>query len=194
MSNKAVYVALGSVALLLVAAGGAQAAGPTAQGTAQVNVVIEPIASLTFTTPPLLSLEVPPSTSTVNTSGTVDFVVTGNAAATLTAAPDQFVLIPGANNGYMGKAVLNGGAVGYQIQLAFPSNSVSGSGQTVATLPLYVAGSTQPAPAVPLPLTGGQRPGTIDLLASAAWTPDRGLPLPGVYTGQVILTLTASNL
>ena len=43
-------------------------------------------------------------------------------------------------------------------------------------------------------LTGGVRDGVIHLEASQDWTGDGGLPLPGVYVGNVTLTLTADNL
>lgn len=170
----------------------AQAAELTNQGQASINIAIVPTASLTFVGSSLLALEVPPSKSTVNTSGAVHFIVAGNASATLRATPDAFVSVP--SQGWMGKAVLGGGSVGYQIQLTFPSSGVAGSPVAIATLPLFAADGTVPPLTVPLPLTSGQRPGTIDLLASADWTPDGGLPLAGVYVGAIVITVTADNL
>lgn len=166
--------------------------GPTINPQVDVNIAVVPIASLTIVGSDLLELTVPPSKSTVNTSGTVQYLVTGNAAATVTAEPDQFVNIP--SKGWMGKAVLGAGAIGYQIQLMFPDSSVGTSFIGISTLPLLTQSGTVPPLTVPLPLTGGQRSGTIDLLASAAWTPDGGLPPPGVYVGQVVLTVTPGNL
>lgn len=154
-----------------------------------VNINVLPIASIAIIGSNLLDLTVPPSTSTVNTSGTVSFVVTGNASATVQAAPSEFVNIPG--QGWLGKAVLNSGIVGYQIQLTFPSVGMMGSPIAISTLPTYDQEATVPPLTVSL-LPTGQRAGKIDLLASAGWTPDGGLPLPGVYVGDIVLTVTAS--
>lgn len=163
------------------------------QTQTQVNINVVPVATITFIHGNTLTLDVPPSKSTVNTSGTVDFVVSGNARATLSAAPDQFIDIPGVNNGWMGKAVKGNNFIGYKLQLTFPSNGFVGSPPAIAGLPLYEPQGTPPLSAE-LPLTGGSRPGAIDLYASADWTQAGGLPLPGLYVGQIILTLTADNL
>jgi hypothetical protein len=188
---------LGALAVALAAgAGQADAAQPQAQGQAHVDVNIQPFASLHFLTPNALELTVPPSKSTINTSGAVQFVVDGNARATLTAAPSQFLYVtpqPGGEGGWMGEAANNGHYVGYQVQLTFPSNGVMGSPKAIAAMPLSEPAGTTPALSVYLPLTAGQRPGTVDLLANANWTADGGLPLPGAYVGQIILTLTADN-
>ena len=159
-----------------------------------VDINVVPIASITFEGGNLLALTVPPSGSTVNTVGSVIFVVTGNAKATLTAAPNDFVFIPGTNNGWMGKAIKGGDVIGYQVQLTFPNNTVGSSFKAIASMPLSVQQGTVPPLSVPLPLTGGERKGTVDLLASATWTTDGGLPATGVYSGQVVLTVTAENL
>ena len=197
MNKKQIYRLLGALAVAL-AAGTCQAGAvqPQAQGQAHVDVNIQPFASLHFLTSNLLELTVPPSKSTINTSGAVQFVVDGNARATLTAAPSQFLYVtpqPGGDGGWMGKAVNNGHYVGYQVQLTFPSNGVMGSPKAIAAMPLSEAAGTTPALPVFLPLTAGRRPGTVDLLANANWTADGGLPLPGTYVGQIILTLTADN-
>lgn len=197
MKKKPDVLPLLSILAAFAISSGAQAGPilPHGDGDAHIAVTIEPFASLHFMTSNTLALTVPPSKSTVNTTGAVQFVVDGNAEATLTAAPSQYIYIPpvpGGEGGWMGRAVKNGHSVGYQVQLTFPSNGVLGSPKAIASMPLYEQAGTSPLSAY-LPLTGGERPGTVDLLASANWTPDGGLPLPGLYTGQIILTLTASN-
>jgi hypothetical protein len=174
----------------ILAAAPALATGATNQGQVQVNVNVTPIASLTFLDNPLLYLEVPPPGSTFPSNG-VRFRVTGNAAAVLSAAPDDFIQIP--SQGYLGKAVLNSGTVGYKIDLLFPSIGVAGSPIQISTLPGFEASGTSPL-GVNLMLTGGVRDGIIHLEASQQWTADGSLPLPGVYVGHVTLTLTADNL
>ena len=113
--------------------------------------------------------------------------------AILSATPDAFIQIPSQNNNYLGKAVLNGNAVGYKINLQFPSIGVLGSPTSPAFSPVTSRSGTSPL-AVNLTLTGGARDGVIDLVADPSWTADGGLPLPGIYVGNVILTLTADNL
>jgi hypothetical protein len=155
----------------------------------QTNVTVEvaPVAQLEFLDSPLLYLEVPPAGSTLPSNG-VDFRVMGTANATLTAEPDDFIEIPG--EGFLGKAVLNSGAVGYNIEVRFPRVGVVGSPGQIAGLPQFEAAPTTPL-TVDLNLTGNQRDGSIHLLASHEWTVDGGLPLPGIYVGHVTLTLTA---
>ena len=160
------------------------------QGQVHLNITIAPTATLTFLDTPLLYLEVPPPGSTFPSSG-VRFRVTGNAAAILSAEPDEFIQIP--SLGYLGKAVLNSGIVGYKIDLLFPSIGVAGSPIQISTLPGSTASGTPPL-SVNLTLTGGVRDGVIHLEASQNWTADGGLPLPGIYVGNVTLTLTADNL
>ena len=178
---------------VLLAMGVAQANAVDQQGQVQLNITILPTATLTFLDTPLLYLEVPPPGSTIPANG-VRFRVTGNAMAILTAEPDAFIQIPSEGNNYLGKAVLNGNAVGYKIELRFPSIGVLGSNPQYAALPGYEAGATVPPLAVNLTLTGGVRDGVVHLEASPDWTADGGLPLPGIYVGNVILTLTADNL
>lgn len=193
VKRKLCAALLGWLAFLVMIPGARAASG---QGQAHVDVTIVPFASLHFLTPNTLALSVPPSKSTVNTSGAVQFVVDGNAKATLSAAPSQYVYVsptPGGEGGWMGKAVQSGHSVGYQVQLTFPKDGVAGSPKAIAGMPLSEEAGTPPL-SVDLPLTGGERAGTLDLLANANWTEDGGLPPSGVYVGQVILTLTADNL
>ena len=176
---------------VLLVMGVAHANAVDQQGQVQLNITIAPTATLTFLDTPLLYLEVPPPGSTIPATG-VRFRVTGNAKAILTAEPDNFIQIP--VEGYLGKAVLNGNAVGYKIELRFPSIGIPGSSPQYAGLPGYEAGPTTPPLAVNLMLTGGVRDGVIHLEADPSWTTDGGLPLPGIYVGNVTLTLTADNL
>ncbi len=109
------------------------------------------------------------------------FRVTGNAAASLSAEPDDFIQVP--TEGYLGKAILGAGAVGYKIELRFPSTGVVGSGVQIGALPGFEAAGTPPL-SVNLTLTGGQRDGVIHLEADQSWTADGSLPLPGLYVAM----------
>jgi hypothetical protein len=166
----------------------------------QTNVTVDvlPFALLAFdSVNPLLYLQIPPGSSTIPSSG-VKFIVTGNADATLAAEPDAFVEVQ-TDDGleHLGKAVLGPEAVGYKLELRFPRASapLPGSPNTprYAALPGFEEGPTTPPLTVDLATTGQQRTGEIHMEAHHNWTPSGGLPLPGLYVGQVTLTLTASN-
>jgi hypothetical protein len=153
-----------------------------------VNIDVLPVADLAIIGSNLLYLKVPPAGSTIPASG-VKFVVSGNASATLTAEPNAFMMVTGVGN--MGKAVLNGEEVGYKIDLRFPSGGVVGSPPQYAGLPLFQEGPTTPPLSVDLMATGGAREGEIHMEAHPNWTSTGAIPLPGLYVGQVILTLIA---
>jgi hypothetical protein len=155
---------------------------------AHVNVDVLPVAEISIIGPGLLYLNVPPPGSTVPSSG-VQFIVSGNANASLVAEPSQFVEVAG--EGFMGKAVLNAGDIGYKLELRFPKTGVPLSPVAIAALPGYEAGPTTPPLSVNLMATGGQRGGVIHMESDPNWTSDGGIPLPGLYVGQVTLTLTA---
>lgn len=156
-----------------------------------VNLALLPIAELEFVGGNLLYLLIPPSDSTVPGSG-VEFVVTGNADATLIAEPDEFVLV---GSQYMGKAVLGAEAVGYKLELRFPDTGAPGSppNPQLAALPGYIAGPTTPPLTVDLASTQMERTGVLHMEADPNWTPHGGIPLPGIYVGEVTLTLTPSD-
>ncbi len=153
-----------------------------------VNVAVLPFADLAFIGPNLLYLQIPPPGSTVPSTG-VTFVVSGNASATLIAEPTEFITVPG--EGIMGKAVLNSGSVGYKVELRFPRLGAPGSPIAIAALPGYAAGPTTPPLTVNLVPTGMSREGRIHMESDPTWTTDGGIPLPGLYVGQILLTLTA---
>lgn len=159
-----------------------------------VNLNVMPIAQIEIIGGSLLYLSVPPSASTIPSTG-VTFRITGNASATMTAEPDGFVTIPTLDyptGEEMGRAELNGNAVGYRLRLDFPAQGTVGSPVQYAGLPGYAAGPTEPPLTVNLMTTSGARNGRIHLEASHQWTPDGGLPLPGIYVGEVVLTVTAN--
>lgn len=167
---------------------------PTGSDETLVNVSVQPTVQLEFLSSPLLYLAVPPASSTIPSAG-VNFRVTGNASATMVAEPDDFVLVstPEYPSGeHMGRATLNGNSVGYRLRLDFPSQGVVGSPVQFAGLPGYAAGPTEAPLTVNLMLTSGTRNGRIHLEASHQWTPSGGLPLPGIYVGEVVLTVTAN--
>lgn len=183
-----------AVATLLMFACGPAVAQPTASDQTLVNVAVLPTAQLEFVGTPLLSLAVPPATSTIPSKG-VTFRVSGNASATVVAEPDDFIIVPTPDyplGEHMGRAVLNGNSVGYRLRLDFPSASMALSPIAYAGLPGYQSGPTEPPLTVNLLTSSGQRNGRVHLEASQQWTPDGGLPLPGIYVGEVFLTVTAN--
>lgn len=190
-SKTGPVVALGALAWLgaMVPAQSQQLANNIYQ--TDVTIQVFPTAFLEFLDNPLLYLEIPPAGSTVPSNG-VRFRVWGNASATLVAEPDDFIEIPG--EGWMGKAILGAGSVGYNLELRFPRLGVVGSPTGIAALPNFAPGPTTPPLTVDLMLTGGEREGVIHMETSHEYTPDGGLPLPGLYEGSVILTLTADNI
>lgn len=162
-----------------------------------VNVGILPVAELTIDGSNLLYLEIPPGASTIPSSG-VNFTVTGNADATLVAEPDAFVEVETEDGPqHLGKAALGAEVVGYKLELRFPRASTPPPGSPTfpqfAALPGFEEGPTTPPLTVDLATTGQQRTGVIHMEAHHNWTPSGGLPLPGLYVGQVTLTLTASD-
>jgi hypothetical protein len=187
------FAALGAAfACLLSSAQAQQIDNQTYQTNVDLNVL--PIAEIEIIGGSLLYLSVPPSASTIPSAG-VNFRVTGNASATMTAEPDGFVTIPTFDypaGEEMGRAELNGNPVGYRLRLDFPSQGAVGSPVQFAGLPGYAAGPTEPPLTVNLMSTSGVRNGRIHLEASHEWTPDGGLPLPGIYVGEVVLTVTAN--
>ncbi len=150
--------------------------------TVPVTVTVLPMAMFEWLDPVLLYLNVPPAATTP--PGTVRFRVTGNASATLSASPDEFVYIP-SEDAYLGKAELGASVLGYRVHLFFPS---TGMGQQSASLPGSDGVGTPP---LTVALAGGSRQGEIRIDASAAWTPHGGVPALGIHVGEVILTFTA---
>lgn len=155
-----------------------------------INLLVEPFGVLELLDPALLALTIPPPGSTVPSLG-VRFRVTGNAAAIMTAEPDDFMEVP--SEGFVGKAILGAGSVGYKLELRFPRTGVPGSPVQIAVLPGFEPAATPPLE-VNLTLTGGVREGVVHMETSPDWTETGALPLPGVYVGEVILTLTADTL
>lgn len=162
-----------------------------------VSIEIIPFAQLSFQSGNLLYLLIPPPGSTAPSSG-VNFIVTGNADATLVAEPDDFVFVATEDEGdqYLGRAVLNGNSVGYRLELRFPRSGVGGGNPqfpAFAGLPGFEEGPTIPPLTVDLTTTGNSRTGVLHMETNPNWTPSGGIPLPGIYVGHVTLTLTASN-
>lgn len=157
-----------------------------------VNITVSPYAMLEFNDPnPLLYLEVPPPGSTIPSNG-VGFTVIGNASATLSAEPDAFMQVPTAQypfinfDPWLGRATHAGQHIGYNIELIFPvfPSSIRG-------LPLDQAGPAV-SPLVNVAGSGGAVGGVLHLIANPNWTAGGGMALPGLYEGEIILTLTAS--
>ena len=161
---------------------------------ADIDVLVAPTASIQIVGGNLLFLRVPPPGSTIPSHG-VTFKITGNANATVTAAPDSFVFVPTDDapaGEYLGNAVLNGNSIGYKLRLDFPVSGVVGSPAQFAGLPGFAPGPTTPPLTVNLMLTGGTRNGRIHMESNEHWTPSGGIPLPGIYVGAVTLTVSAN--
>lgn len=180
-----------SVFCVSVAAAGQSSAQQISNHAYQqpIDLTVLPVATLQIIGNNVLHLDIPPAGSTIPASG-VDFRVIGNAHATLTAEPDAFMVVGGQ---YLGKASMGAESVGYKVELRFPKTGAVGSPIQYAALPGYEAGPTVPALSVDLTTTGMQRDGQVHMEADPNWTPSGGIPLPGTYTGNVVLTLTASN-
>lgn len=156
-----------------------------------VNITVSPYAMLEFDDPnPLLYLEVPPPGSTIPSNG-VGFTVIGNASATLSAEPDAFMQVPAAQypfinfDPWLGRATQAGQHIGYDIELRFPIPGPN------TGLPLAQAGPAV-SPLVNIVGSGGAVGGVLHLIAKPNWTAGGGMALPGLYEGEIILTLTAS--
>ena len=179
----------------LVAAGflmlSATAQQASASETVTVNINVLPRATLEFTDPdPLLYLLVPPAGSTIPSAG-VEFTVTGNSMATLSAEPDSFMQIPAAQypvvsfDPYLGRAIQSGQEIGYDLELRFPIPGPN------TGLPLTSPGAAV-SPQEDIAGAGGAVGGVLHLIANPNWTSDGGMALPGLYEGEIILTLTAN--
>lgn len=184
--------ALAAVAMALTAFGATAQQITPSQYQVQTTITVVPYAELTFLAGSLLYLKIPPGASTIPDGG-VSFRVSGNAIASLTAEPSEFLQITttvlnlglgGPGTYFLGKATINGADIGYDLSVDFPM----GFGNT-ARLPKNFAGPTPARLANVLP---GDVFGTIDLITNAAWSNQGQLPLPGIYVGQVTLSLTAN--
>ena len=184
MASAAAIVALPAVA-----------ANPWAplQTTVPVTVLVEPMAQIVFPVGASLHLYVPPANSTLPDNG-VPFTVSGNANATVTAAPSAYIFVNPyiVNNNplpsrYLGKAThALGYEIGYNLAVEFPADGVS-----YHFLPSTNGASTSPAT---VNVSGGPVAGFIHMQASHRWTPNATMPAVGDYNGSIIVTLTASSL
>lgn len=155
-----------------------------------VHITVVPFAMLEFNDPnPLLYLEVPPPGSSIPSAG-VAFTVTGNSSATLSAEPNSFMQIPASQyvgvafDPFLGRATQAGQDIAYDLELRFPIPGPN------AGLPLATAGPAE-SPLVDIGGNGGAVGGVLHLIADPNWTAGGGLALPGLYEGEIILTLTA---
>lgn len=172
----------------------AQLANPWEADGAEVlmEVAVYPFVELQIIGNPLLRLNIPPPGSTVPSQG-VEFRVIGNASATVIAEPDDFIEVAGPE-GWLGKATMGSEEIGYNLELRFPRFGEPGSPVQIAALPGFESGPTTPPLTVDLTSTGFEREGVIHLEANERWTAHGGIPLPGVYQGQVTITVSADNL
>jgi hypothetical protein len=187
-----------AIAIALSAAPALAQSNPWApeQTTVPIEIEVEPIAEIQFPDGvDGLHLYVPPANSTIPSNG-LRFLVRGNALASVSAAPDQFMLVQHYITGptnvdlgpkYLGRAQhTNGETIGYSLQVEFPVGSTR-------TLPLTNGNGTIPL-TVDMVAAGGQETGFLHLIASHRWTPTGGMPSVGDYFGNIVVTVSASNL
>lgn len=173
---------------------GAASLGAGVQDVVQVGITVTPIAEISFPDGQELYLLVPPPGSTIPDRG-VRFVVSGNAMASISAKPDSFLHVASYMVGnfdfgpfYLAKATNSSGAeIGYNLELRFPV-PVGG----VAALTGNDDEGTSPLTAN-VAAAGGQLTGIVHMEASHRWTADGTFPLPGMYEGTIVLTVTAGN-
>ena len=172
----------------------AQFANPWEADGAEVlmELSVGPFVELELLDAALLRLEIPPPGSTIPSEG-VGFKVIGNASATVTAEPDDFIKVDGPED-WLGKATLGTEEIGYGIELRFPRFGQPSSPAQISALPGFEAGPTTPALTVDLTQTGYEREGVIHMEANENWTEHGGIPFPGVYKGSVTITVSADNL
>ncbi|MCG5538891.1 hypothetical protein [Halorhodospira sp. 9622] len=158
----------------------------------QMELSVDSFVELELLDSALLRLKIPPPASTIPAEG-VGFRVIGNASATVTAEPDDFVKVDGPED-WLGKATLGSEEIGYAIELRFPRFGQPSSPVQISTLPGFEPGPTTPGLTVDLTQTGYEREGVIHLEANENWTVHGGIPSPGVYTGHVTITVSADAL
>jgi hypothetical protein len=182
-------IAAGLTAWALLPYAEAQAGQPPSDnGEIVVIVHVAPFAELEFLNDPLLHVEVPGIGSTGPVSGLgghVRFQVRGNTTVSVTAEPDEFVDIPG--QGWLGRAKLGDDHVGYNISVVFPSGG-QGLNTQSAGLPTGVAQGTAP---LSFNLVSHASPveGRVAMESHHHWTEDDSIPGPGIYVGEVLLTV-----
>jgi hypothetical protein len=185
--ERGTTVAASCLALLAFASLSARAQQNPEEAKPELNVLVAPIAELRLLDPALMTMDVPPAGTTLP-GARVRFEVRGNATASVSAKPDAFIEVPDLGNAFIGRAVLENDddELGYDLVLRFPS---IGPGLQSASLPGNDGEGTAP---LTVALNGNTRQGAVDLVADHDWTPHGGIPMPGLYIGEVLLTVTAN--
>lgn len=192
MSSRIKYSLCSFALALLVSGGLAYGQVSSSQYEVDVKILVLPTASIHVNGSNVLHLSVPPPSSTNHSSG-MTFVVTGNASATMLAEPSSFMTAPTIDYPaeHLGEATLNGDTIGYRVKMDFPVVAVAGSPIRSAQLPGWEPGPTDPPLTVNLMQTGGTRSGRLHIETSQLWTPSGAIALPGVYQGEIVLTVSA---
>lgn len=213
----------GAAAIAVVLAAPASA-GPRA--TVSVGIQVEPVATITLPAGSEFTLQVapagPPPGRADKTQGAamaqsatdgvvihplwLPFIIKGNAHATVTAAPREFVRVAGGR--HLGKARLGTrpATLGYDVVVHFPvargrrapftqrrTYGFFGIPGFQASLPLSAPRATPPL-TVAMPSLGQEALGIVHLLSGAYWTTDGRRASAGVYRGSVEITVTADPL
>jgi hypothetical protein len=197
--SRELELLIGATAMLALSGAAASAQSnpwSPSQTTVPIEVEVTPIAEIQF--PDGLGglhLFVPPANSTIPSNG-LRFLVRGNALASVSAAPDQFLLVQHYITGpgnvdlgpkYLGRAERAGGEpIGYSLQVEFPVGSTR-------SLPLTNGNGTVPL-TVDMVAAGGEETGYLHLIASHRWTPTGGMPSVGDYFGNIVVTVSGQAL
>lgn len=126
-----------------------------------------------------------PSIGGVAQSVSLDFVVVGNARATLTAEPAESFTV---NGKVLGRAENGAEAIGFDVILEFQEGKKKRKDEHKrrGSVAAPITSST-----ADLIASGLESKGTISLVTDPKWALNGGMPLPGNYVGEIILTLTA---
>jgi hypothetical protein len=197
-----------AAAAVLTLAPGWALAGPPRADTASVaiRISVEPIAEIAFPAGRDFTLTVPDEGQIVQIDPLwLPFAVRGNAIATVTARPADFMQAPG--NRWLGAASRDGSPdrLGYDVVVHFPVSAQSGGTlQTeavfgffgvpggFATLPLHQPSGTPPI-SVDMVEFDRQSLGLIHLLSNPELTSNGSRAATGVYTGLIEVTVTAAE-
>lgn len=195
----------GLVAVLAATCCSASAfADSTSSATVHVSITVEPFAQIDLPRGASFALVAPLIPRGIVLPAVIPFRVRGNAMASVSAAPDQFM--PTQFGTYLGRAHGLGShaspSLGYQVIVRFPVPSWLYD-RTSVPLWLSIRDHTAILPETlnvgTPPLDADLRQGTdgvlglIGIFARRNWSPTGAPVNPGFYEGTVVLTVTANN-
>ena len=120
-------------------------------------------------------------------SVSLDFLVVGNARSTLTAEPTESIILDGK---VLGRAANGAEVIGYDLLVDFREGKQKRKDKHKRRGSIAGPISSSTADLI----AGGlESKGTISLITDPKWTLTGGMPLPGNYVSEIILTLTADH-